>query len=135
MEHIEAPTPGRLLRMVRSALRTAEQNWTLRISTRLDPPVKARLLDLINADVEAEVDDSSEEDGTQGSETMLGLIRSMPGNVSLESMMTEISKLEAVRAVGLPAGLFADVAPKVLDGWRARAAGEAPSHLRRHAER
>lgn len=43
----------------------------------------------------------------------------MPGNVSLESMMTEISKLEAVRAVGLPAGLFAYVGPKVLDGWRA----------------
>jgi hypothetical protein len=30
--------------------------------------------------------------------------------------------------------LFADVAPKVLDGWRARAAVDAPSHLRRHAE-
>ncbi|MGH3518847.1 MAG: DUF4158 domain-containing protein [Haloechinothrix sp.] len=28
MEQIEAPTPGRLLRMVRSALRTAEQNWS-----------------------------------------------------------------------------------------------------------
>ncbi len=132
MEQIEAPTPGRLLRMVRSALRTAEQNWTLRISTRLDPPVKARLVDLIAA--EAEVDEGGNEDGTPGSETALGLIKSMPGNVSLESMMTEISKLEAVRAVGLPAGLFAVVAPKVLDGWRARAAVEAPSHLRRHAE-
>jgi TnpA family transposase len=49
-------------------------------------------------------------------------------------MMTEIGKLQAVRAVGLPVGLFADVAPKVLDGWRARAAVEAPSHLRRHAQ-
>ena len=48
--------------------------------------------------------------------------------------MTEVSKLEAVRAIGLPAGIFADVAPKVLDAWRARAAVEAPSHLRRHAE-
>lgn len=48
-------------------------------------------------------------------------------------MMTEIGKLQAFRAVDLPAGLFADVAPKVLDGWRARAAVEAPSHLRRHA--
>jgi hypothetical protein len=48
-------------------------------------------------------------------------------------MMTEIGKLQAVRALALPAGLFADVAPSVLDGWRARAAVEAPSHLRRHA--
>ena len=31
-------------------------------------------------------------------------------------MMTEIGKLQAVRALDLPAGLFADVAPKVLLG-------------------
>lgn len=101
--------------MVRSALRSAEQDWTLRISMRLDPLVRSRLLGLIDADAEAEVD----EDGAQDSDAVLGLIKSMPGNVSLESTMTEISKLEAVRAVGLPAGLFADVAPKVLDSWRA----------------
>ncbi len=46
--------------------------------------------------------------------------------------MTEIGKLLAVRALGLPAGLFADAAPRILDDWRARAAVEAPSHLRRH---
>lgn len=74
------------------------------------------------------------EDGVGEFSTVLGSIKSAPGNVSLESMMTEISKLQAVRAVGLPVGLFADVAPKVLDGWRARAAVEAPSHLRRHAQ-
>ena len=50
----------------------------------------------------------------------------MPGNVSLESMLTEIDKLRAVRAVGLPPALFADVAPKVVAGWRARAAVESP---------
>jgi len=33
----------------------------------------------------------------------------------------------------MPPGLFADVAPKVLDNCRVRAAVEAPSHLRRHA--
>lgn len=132
VEQLEPPTPGRVLRMVRSALRTAEQEWTLRISASLNPLVSARLLCLIDA--EAEVDDGGDPDGTQGSETALGLIKSMPGNVSLESMMTEINKLEAVRAIGLPAGLFADAAPKVLDGWRARAAVEAPSHLRRHPE-
>ena len=60
------------------------------------------------------------------------MIKSAPGNVSLESMLTEIGKLDAVRAVELPDGLFADVAPKVVAGWRARAAVEAPSHLRDH---
>lgn len=42
-ERIEPPTPGRVLRMVRSALRTAEQGWALRISERIDPIVSARL--------------------------------------------------------------------------------------------
>jgi len=126
-EQIEPPTTGRVLRMVRSALRTAEQSWALRISERLDPTVTARLLNLLIA----EPDD--DDPGAQA-ESVLGLIKSAPGNVSLDSMMVEIAKLEAVRAVGLPVDLFTDVAPKVLDGWRARAVVEAPSHLRRHAQ-
>lgn len=65
------------------------------------------------------------EDGVGELGAVLGSIKSVPGNVSLESMMAEIGKLHAVRAVGLPVGLFADVAPKVLNGWRARAAVEA----------
>ncbi|MET8386584.1 hypothetical protein ABZV14_26645 [Streptosporangium canum] len=63
---------------------------------------------------------------------LLALIKSAPGNVSLESMMTEIRKLAAARSIELPPGLFADVAPKVMAAWRARAAVEAPSHMRTH---
>jgi len=44
---IEPRTPGRLVRMVRSALRTAEQNWASRIAGRLNPSATARLLSLI----------------------------------------------------------------------------------------
>jgi len=123
---IESPTPGRVLRMVRSALRAAEQDWTSRIAGRLDRSVTSRLLDLV-AVADDDTDGVDEEPGS-----LLALIRASPGNVSLESMMTEIGKLKAVRALGLPAGLFADVAPRILDDWRARAAVEAPSHLRRH---
>lgn len=39
-----------------------------------------------------------------------------------------------VRAVGLPADLFAHVAPRVVSMWRARAAVESPSHLRDHGQ-
>jgi hypothetical protein len=133
-QRIEPPTPGRVLRIVRSALRVAEQTWSLRISQRLDPPTVGRLLNLLAPDESAVEGVEGVEDGVGESGTVLGSIKSAPGNVSLESMMTEIGKLQAVRAVGLPVGLFADVAPKVLDGWRARAAVEAPSHLRRHAQ-
>jgi TnpA family transposase len=47
-------------------------------------------------------------------------------------MLVETDKLAAVRAVALPVCLFADVAPKVVEAWRARAAVESPSHLRDH---
>ena len=134
-ERIEAPTVGRVQRMVRSALRTAEQTWTARICDRLGGPARARLLALI-ADTSDEDTNEGEgdQDGAASAATVLGMIKSEPGNVSLESMMTEIGKLEAVRAIGLPQDLFVDAAPRVVQGWRARASVEAPSHLRRHGE-
>ncbi len=63
---------------------------------------------------------------------MFAAIRDEPGNVSVKIIGQETFKLGAIRAVGLPDDLFADVAPKVLAGWRARVAAEAPSHLRSH---
>jgi hypothetical protein len=124
---IEPPTAGRILRMVRSALRTAEQNWASRIAGRLSPSVAGRLLDLIAVTAD-------EDSVNDAAVSPLALIMASPGNVSLESMMTEIAKLQAVRALDLPAGLFSDVAPKILEEWRARATVEAPSHLRRHPQ-
>ncbi|CAI7974471.1 hypothetical protein FRAHR75_1390012 [Frankia sp. Hr75.2] len=63
---------------------------------------------------------------------VFAVIREEPGNVSVKTIEREVFKLTAIRAVGLPEGLFADVAPKVLASWRARVAAEAPSHLRSH---
>jgi TnpA family transposase len=59
-------------------------------------------------------------------------IRDEPGNVSVKTIGQEAFKLSTIRSVGLPDDLFADVAPRVLAGWRARAAAQAPSHLRAH---
>src|SRR5262249_28450696 len=112
-------------RIVRSALRTAEKTLCTRIAGRLEAGTVARLEALIAPDV-----DEADAAGADA----LSLIKSMPGNVSLETMLTEIRKLRTVRAVGLPAGLFADVAPKVVAAWRARAVVESPSHLRDHGD-
>jgi len=59
-------------------------------------------------------------------------IREEPGNVSVKTIEREVFKLRAIKAVGLPDGIFADIAPKILAAWRARVAAEAPSHLRSH---
>lgn len=126
-EQIEPPTAGRITRMVRSALHNAEETWFDTIATRCGADASARVLALIGEDADQAADGEEDEDP----DSVLALIKSVPGNVSLESMLTEIRKLTAIRAVGLPPGLFADVAPKVVSGWRARAVAESPSHLRR----
>lgn len=82
---------------------------------------------------ETEPDQPGDEDPFEGTEAVFSRIRSAPGRVSLESMLVEMDKLLAVRAVGVPAEVFADVAPKVLAGWRSRCAVESPSHLRRRS--
>lgn len=78
-------------------------------------------------------DDAAAEAQDDPKESVLALIKSMPGNVSLESLKTGRRKLLAARGVGLPPRLFADVAPKVLASWRGRCAVESPSHLRRRS--
>ncbi|MFB9682048.1 Tn3 family transposase [Streptosporangium vulgare] len=135
IERIEPPSPGQITRMVRSALHHAEQTWFARIAARLDTQTTARILALVAVSDARSGGEAGGSDGDpdedQGS--VLSLIKAIPGNVSLDSMLTEIRKLTAIRAIGLPAGLFADVAPKVLAGWRFRAGVESPSHLRTRA--
>lgn len=152
-ERVEPPAPARVGRIVAAALYRAEEGLFDRVASRLSAVETARVRRLAAVaeldDTDTDTDpglDTAAELGTQpgahepdggdtaglvGSE-LLGLIRSEPGAVSLESMLTEIDKLTAIRQVGLPEGLFDDVAPKILAGWRAQAMMESPSHLRAH---
>jgi hypothetical protein len=133
-ESIEPPTPGRCDRIVGAALRVAEETLTARISARLTVESTERIVALVAGADQADEAVPGEAGAGEGEDgpPVLGKIKEAPGNVSLETMLTEIDKLLAVRAVGLPPDLFADVAPKVVAGWRARAAVESPSHLRTH---
>jgi len=119
---IEPPTHDRVGEISRSALHRAEQAMLGRIAARVDVAAIDRLEALIAA--------GDDDDG----EDVLALIKAAPGNVSLDTMLVEIAKLEAIRAIGLPADLFADVTPVVVNAWRARAAVESPSHLREHPQ-
>uniref|UniRef100_UPI003F498A41 hypothetical protein n=1 Tax=Nonomuraea bangladeshensis TaxID=404385 RepID=UPI003F498A41 len=86
------------------------------------------MLALVAADITAVEPEESDDDADEDEGSVLSLIKAMPGNVSPDLMLTDIRKLNAIRAIELPAGLSADVAPKVLGGWRFRAAVEFPSH-------
>lgn len=75
---------------------------------------------------EADAEDELGEDGR----ALFAQIRDDPGNLSLATVREEVAKLAAIKAIGLPSGVFAGIAPKVVASWRDRAAVEFPSHLR-----
>nr|WP_159850059.1 DUF4158 domain-containing protein [Nocardia sp. CY41] len=122
---LEPPTAGRIDRITRSALSRGEDVLFDRVLSRLSTEVVAKLVALV-----APVGDENGE--LEGGGAVLAAIRSDPGNVSLNTMLTEIAKLEAVREVGVPGEVFADIGPTIVTGWRGRAAVESPSHLRDH---
>ncbi|MFF1838673.1 hypothetical protein ACFVXE_31460 [Streptomyces sp. NPDC058231] len=82
---------------------------------------QARLLSLVAEDNEAGA-------------TLLAALKRDPGAVGLDSLLTEITKLNDVRKLGLPEGLFADCSEKLVAAWRARAIKMYPSDFRGTAE-
>ncbi|WP_228640365.1 DUF4158 domain-containing protein [Microtetraspora sp. AC03309] len=122
-ERIEPPAPGRISRIVASALHNADVAWSVRIASRLSPETTQRICALVGIDDasravgEGVAGDRQEPTGEAPAEDddLLALIKSAPGNVSLESMMTEIRKLTAARSIELPPGLFATWRPRC---WR-----------------
>ena len=139
-ERVEPPSRDRVRRVVGAALRQAEQALTARLAGRVPAEATGRMRALIarSADPGGEEGAGAGDDGTLfGAAVVTGVdvfaaIRDEPGNVSVKTIGQEAFKLGVIHAVGLPGDLFADVAPKVLAGWRARVAAEAPSHLRSH---
>jgi hypothetical protein len=107
--------PGRIERIVGSARATFEQRFCERTTGRLGAHCVQRLEELVTGQV---------------GRTLLAELKTDPGQVGLETLLREIDKLAAVRAIGLPAGLFADASEKLVEAWRARAARSYPSDLR-----
>jgi len=145
-QRLEPPSPDRLARIVDSGIWQAEKAQVTLVAARLDATHIARLEALVgiaesalSAPVAARHEDGDdgapgEQETGEGELDVLSAIRASPGNVSLASMLTEISKLEATRAIDLPTNLFRGISSKVLSAWRARAAIESPSHLRAHEQ-
>src|SRR5699024_3117606 len=77
-------------------------------------------------------DDPGEEPAPGEGPEVYAQIKDAPGNVSLKTLIAEKTKLEAVRAVGVPHRAFARIPATMVAAWRDRAAAEAPSHLRGH---
>jgi hypothetical protein len=109
---IEPPTPDQVTSMIRSALHQADERAVAEVAARLareeDCPRRLDALvftdptgDTTEQDDAAAVDSDSAEEDEDDIESVLADIKAHPGNVSLNSLLDEISKLKQVRAVGV----------------------------------
>lgn len=130
---IEPPAPDRIERIVRAALHAYDDRFCGEIYGRLPPATRTRLDALLRpAAAEENVAANAEPDDLVPA--VLMHLRSDPGGPSVNSLQTELAKLDLVRKLGLPQGLFAHARPHEVERYRQRVAVEAPYELRRHAE-
>ena len=130
---IEPPTPDRVERIVRAAVRAYEDRFAATIHGRLAPEVRARL-DALLQPASGQLDDGEDEPSTPGARALLNFVRGDPGRASLDSVMRELERLQTIRAIGLPTNLFVDTLPHEIELYRRRVAVQPPSDLRRLPE-
>ncbi|MBA3823439.1 MAG: Tn3 family transposase [Ktedonobacterales bacterium] len=132
-EKIEPPSDGRIQRFIDSALRQYETTFYRRTSARLSPVHRA-VMDTLLSEPEPAPSTAPDAPNAAWVPRTLQDLRTDPGRVGLETFLREVAKLRCIRALGLPADLFAEVAPAVLHRYRQRAEGEKPSALLAHTE-
>jgi len=122
---IEPPSPDRLDRLVRSVVHRHEEAWCDGLLVRLPAATPAALDALLKAP-------HSDATGGKDNRAPLLALRSGAGHASLQSVGEEADKLACIRALALPADLFADLPSKVLLAYRRRVAAEELHEMRRH---
>ncbi len=136
---IEPPAPGRIDRLIRSALRTYEDELYRAVLRRIGPEGLARIDALLSpGDTPDEGGDGTAGQARSGAHApdrlTLQDLKADAGRVSLDSVLTQIDRLRRVRQVELPLDAFAGLSPKVVQVYRQRAAAEVPSALRAHPD-
>ncbi|MGV9776428.1 DUF4158 domain-containing protein [Streptosporangium sp. NPDC003464] len=118
-ERTEPPTPKQIERLAGAAEALFEPEFTTSTTQDLPASAVAALKDLIAVpDPEPE---GEGEAGTAAVRSFLQELKEDPGPLQPETLLAEIVKLEWVKAIGLPEGLFEGVSEKVVEVWRARA--------------
>lgn len=130
--HIEPPATGRIERLLRSAVRTAEEYFYNAIAQKLTEAMRARLDALLEVTGTLPEDTASE--GEPVGRSAFNNIRNDAGPVSLESVLQVVARLKQLQEIQLPADLFAGVVPKILWTYRLRIATEDVREIRRHPD-
>ncbi len=132
---IEPPTPDRIARIVRTAVRAYEDGRTAAAHAQLTPAMRVSLDALLQPgepEGTGDTEDGAMPDGRV--DAPLIHLRAGPGRASVASLRDELARLSAIRGVGLPTDLFTDWSLQDLKACRQRVAVEAPHELRRHPD-
>ena len=130
---IEPPSADRVDRIVRAAIHAHDERFCVGILGRLARKTRGRLDALLLA-AENESDNSGSGQSPGTAPALLLRLRSDPGKPSLAGVQDELAKLELIRRIELPPGLFDRVLPHELERYQRRVTVEAPYELRRHPE-
>ncbi len=128
---IEPPTPGRVERLVKSAIAKYETDFQEQTLERLTPEMTEQIEVLLST-AETESDESVEQSGKKIKMSDFAFLKTDPGAVGLGSFLTEIEKLKRIRAIGLPTNFMIGRSSKLVKTYRHRAATETPYLLRQH---
>jgi hypothetical protein len=113
---IEPPEPKSIDRLIRSAVRTADEQFYTTTMDKLSPVTRVKLDALLNP--------TTLPDGTTDNTSILQQLRSDAGACKLNSVLAEIEKLKQIRALDLPSDLFSQASGKVVSWYRQRVAVE-----------
>ena len=130
---IEAPTPDRVDRIVRAAIYAHEERFHATILSRLSSETRTRL-DALLRPAEGESENTEADPAVQPVPALLLRLRADPGRPGLAGVQDALARLDLVRQIELPPGLFDGVLPHELERYRRRVSTEAPYELRRHSE-
>src|SRR3954464_13853117 len=114
-ERVSRPGGYRLNRILRSTHAAHDEATLQRVADRLDPTMRKRL-DALLTDA--------------GEDTGFARLAADPGRIGLESLLSEIAKLERLRGLALPADLLRGVHPEQIKRFCRRVAIETAWELR-----
>jgi hypothetical protein len=128
---LEPPPPERMRRLLRLAVGQREEQMVAEATAQLMPATRQALDALVNTQIPGSAADVDQMP-LFPIRSELAAVKDDAGAVSVETVLDEIAKLQQLRALNLPEGLFRGVPAKLVIHYRQRAASEPPRELRRH---
>jgi TnpA family transposase len=121
---MEPPTPGRVTRLLRSAQHQFETQLGVSMVETFSPKCQQALEILLGQENDIYRLDADE--------FPINQLKAEPGSISLNSLLSELSKLELLKTIDLPENTFSQLSTPVIERYRLRVETETISELRRH---